>query len=64
MAKLVQEGVRGGGPLELLQSYLGGRSLYVYNGGHELARDTVKCIVPQGSVLGLLFFLIYVNDMT
>ena len=52
-----------GGTLGLLESYLGGRSQYVQYGGYESERGQVECGVPQGSVLGPLFFLVYVNDM-
>jgi hypothetical protein len=62
LAKLEHYEVRGE-VLGLLGSYLGGRFQYVvYNGGKS-GRWEVRCRVPQGSVLGPLFFLIYVNDM-
>ena len=49
--------------LGLLGSYLEGRAQYVVYGGHESDRGQVECGVPQGSILGPLFFIIYVNDM-
>ena len=47
----------------MLESYLGGRAQYVVYGGYESERVNVECGVPQGSVLGPLFFIVYVNDM-
>ena len=60
--KLQHYGVRGAAS-DLVRSYLENRSQFVTYGGYESDRGEVECGVPQGSVLGPLFFLVYVNDM-
>ena len=44
-------------------NYLQNRKQYLILNKYETSFGSIKCGVPQGSILGLLLFLIYVNDL-
>jgi hypothetical protein len=52
-----------GTPLAWFTDYLSNRQQYVKIGNTESGLLTLTCGVPQGSTLGLLLFISYINDM-
>ena len=49
--------------MDWIRSYFSNRKQYVEYNGHHLLRNEISCGVPQGSILGPLFFLLYTNDI-
>ena len=60
--KLNNYGVRGTA-LSWFEDYLTNRKQYVSFQSMDSQKSEIKCGVPQGSILGHLLFILYINDI-